>query len=164
MIEKKPALVEMTRTMPLHVEGLENYPSGEPNLLVANHTCMRDIFSVPASLPEASQIILSARLMWKRNTAENAQRRAVIENSLYGIPLEVHGGEARLRAGFDMARHALLDDWSVVIFPEGAYTDAQEVTKGRTGASRILFDAMQHGVRPNLIPVGIDQTPVADLR
>lgn len=163
MVEKKAPLLDIKDRMAVTVSGLEHYQQGQPNVLVANHTCMRDIFSVPASLPEASQVVLSARLMWKSNTPENKSRRDIIESALYGIPLEVHGGEARLQAGFDMAKQALLSDWSVLIFPEGAYTGGQEVTRGRTGAVRILFDALQQGARPNLIPVSIDQSPVSDI-
>jgi 1-acyl-sn-glycerol-3-phosphate acyltransferase len=163
MIEKKELLVSMSERMSIDVSGLERYTTGEPSIIVANHTCMRDIFSVSSGLPEASEIVLSARLMWKSNTPENKLRREVIEKSLYGIPLEVHGGDMRLRAGFDMARRALTKGHSVIIFPEGAYTGASEVTKGRTGASRILFDAVKDGARPNLVPIGIDQSPVEDI-
>ncbi len=163
MTEKKAALQAISERMSVDVSGLENYREGEASVLVANHRCMRDIFSVPTALPEASKIVLSSRLMWKRNTPENSLRREVIENSLYGIPLEVHAGEARLQEGLSLAVQALLDDWPLVIFAEGAYTGSPEVTKGRTGATRILFDAVSEGARPNLIPVGIDQPPVDDL-
>ncbi len=154
--EKKPLLNEIGSRLDLTVSGLENFPVGEPSVIVANHTCMNDIFAVSASLPEATQIVLSARLMWKRTTPETSLRRRVIEEALYGIPLEVHGGQERLEVGFEMAKRALLDGWSVIIFPEGAYTGEHHVTKGRTGASRILYDARQEGLGVNLIPVGIN--------
>lgn len=53
----------------------------------------------------------------------------------------------------------MLDGRSLLIFPEGAYTGDAQVTKGRTGASRILFEASIGGVKPNLLPVGIHYEP-----
>ena len=83
----------------------------------------------------------------------------VIENALHTIPLEAHGGKEYLKTGLEMARRALLDGRSLLIFPEGAYTGDAQVTKGRTGASRILFGASIGGVKPNLLPVGIHYKP-----
>lgn len=156
MYEKKALLHDINRELSLDIIGIDNYKIGQPSLIVANHSCMKDIFAVPSALPEASQIVLSARMMWKCNTPENKLRRMTIENSLYGIPLEVHGGQERLNIGIEMAKRALIDGWSVIIFPEGAYTKDYQVNKGRTGATQILFEARQKGVNANLIPVGID--------
>lgn len=156
MREKKLLLHKIHRELDLDVVGIDNFKAGIPSLLVANHTCLKDIFVVPAVLPEACQNVLSARLMWKRNNPENSMRRIMIENSLYGIPLEVHGGRERSHIGLEMAKRALIGGWSVLIFPEGAYTEDIQVNKGRTGAAHILFGARQAGVNVNLIPVGID--------
>lgn len=164
MRPKKSLLNQIGGEFALNVDGMENYDSDKPSLIVANHTCMKDIFSLPAALPEACQIVLSSRLMWKRNNDENARRRKIIEESLYGIPLEVHGGKQRLQVGLEMAKRALIDGWSVVIFPEGAYINEGHVSRGRTGAARILFGARQAGVDVNLLPVGIDnKTEINDL-
>lgn len=146
--EKKPLLDEIGSKMAIDTTGLEHYSQDTPSLIVANHTCLRDIFVVPASLPEASKIVLSSRLMWKRNTPENSARRTLIENSLYGVPLEVHGGRDRLNIGLELATRALMEGWSVVIFPEGAYIRERQVNKARTGAARILFNARYRGVYP----------------
>jgi len=160
--EKKPLLEVISKDMPITVRGVENYQVGDPSIIVANHTCMRDIFLASSAIPEASQIVLSSRLMWKRNNFENALRRLTIENALYGIPLEVHNGPDKLQVGLDMAKQALLEGWSVIIFPEGAYTGDRRVTRGRTGATRILFETRQAGVRANLIPLAIDTSPQSD--
>jgi 1-acyl-sn-glycerol-3-phosphate acyltransferase len=162
MSEKKPQLERIAENLDLTVTGIEQYPTDKPSLVVANHTSMKDIFMVSSALPEATKIVLSARLMWKANTVETSLRRLLIEQSLYGIPLEVHGGQERLQAGFEMAKRALSEGWSVIIFPEGAYTGDRYVTKGRTGASRILFDASQEGIDAHLLPVGIRTEPDAD--
>lgn len=164
MRRKKPLLNQIGGEFSINVDGMENYSLDKPSLVVANHTCMKDIFSLPAALPEACQIVLSSRLMWKCNNAENSQRRRIIEESLHGIPLEVHGGKQRLQVGLEMAKRALINGWSVVIFPEGAYIDEGHVSRGRTGAARILFGARQAGVDVNLLPVGIDnKTEINDL-
>jgi len=164
MREKKELLNKINSELVLDVKGLNNYKENEPSLLVANHTCMKDIFTVSSALPEACQIVLSSRLMWKCNTTENSLRRTTIENSLYGIPMEVHGGKERLRMGLEMAKRALMDGWSVVIFPEGAYIEGFQVNRGRTGAARILFGAKQEGINANLIPIGIsNKSNISDL-
>lgn len=156
MRKKKELLEEIGDRMDISVSGLEYFTEDHPTVIVANHTSMRDIFAVPYALPSASKIVLSARLMWKQDTSENYARRQLIENSLFGIPLEVHGGKQRQEIGLGMARQAICDAWPVIIFPEGAYTGLPEVTKGRTGAVRLLFEARAMGVEPQLLPIGID--------
>lgn len=144
--------------MAIITHGFDDMPEG-PNVFVANHACMRDIFAIPASLPEDCDVVISSRLAYKNSSVDTAVRRLVIENALHTIPLEVHGGKEYLEVGLKMARQALLDGRSLLIFPEGAYTGDAQVTKGRTGASRILFEASIGGVKPNLLPVGIHYEP-----
>ena len=155
---KKPLLQTIGREMAITTHGFDDVPEG-PNVFVANHACMRDIFAIPASLPEDCDVVISSRLAYKNSSVDTAVRRLVIENALHTIPLEVHGGKEYLKAGLEMARRALLDGRSLLIFPEGAYTGDAQVTKGRTGASRILFDANVGGVEPNLLPIGIRYEP-----
>lgn len=144
--------------MAIITHGFDDMPEG-PNVFVANHACMRDIFAIPASLPEDCDVVISSRLAYKNSSVDAAVRRLVIENALHTIPLEVHGGKEYLEVGLKMAKQALLDGRSLLIFPEGAYTGDAQVTKGRTGASRILFEASIGGVKPNLLPVGIHYKP-----
>lgn len=144
--------------MAVTTHGFDDIPEG-PNVFVANHACMRDIFAIPASLPEDCDVVISSRLAYKNSSVDTAVRRLMIENALHTIPLEVHGGKEYLKTGLEMARRALLDGHSLLIFPEGAYTGDAQVTKGRTGASRILFDANIGGVEPNLLPVDIRYEP-----
>ena len=155
---KKPLLQTIGREMAITTHGFDDMPEG-PNVFVANHACMRDIFAIPASLPEDCDVVISSRLAYKNSSVNTAVRRLVIENALHTIPLEVHGGKEYLEVGLKMAKQALLDGRSLLIFPEGAYTGDAQVTKGRTGASRILFDANVGGVEPNLLPVGIHYEP-----
>lgn len=144
--------------MAIITHGFDDMPEG-PNVFVANHACIRDIFAIPASLPEDCDVVISSRLAYKNSSVDAAVRRLVIENALHTIPLEVHGGKEYLEVGLKMAKQALLDGRSLLIFPEGAYTGDAQVTKGRTGASRILFEASIGGVKPNLLPVGIHYEP-----
>lgn len=155
---KKPLLETIGREMAIITHGFDDMPEG-PNVFVANHACMRDIFAIPASLPEDCDVVISSRLAYKNSSVDAAVRRLVIENALHTIPLEVHGGKEYLEVGLKMAKQALLDGRSLLIFPEGAYTGDAQVTKGRTGASRILFEASIGGVKPNLLPVGIHYKP-----
>jgi len=156
MRHKKDLLHTIGNKMDISVVGIDNFSTDTPTVIVANHTSLCDIFSVPHALPEAAQIVLSSRLMWKRSTPQTAERRKLIEESLYGIPLEVHGGNRRHEIGLAMARSALHENWPVIIFPEGAYTGNKEVTKGRTGAVRVLFETREEGTEAQLLPVGIN--------
>ena len=155
---KKPLLQTIGREMAITTHGFDDMPEG-PNVFVANHACMRDIFAIPASLPEDCDVVISSRLAYKNSSVDTAVRRFVTSRRRHTIPLEVHGGKEYLKTGLEMARRALLDGRSLLIFPEGAYTGDAQVTKGRTGASRILFDANVGGVEPNLLPVGIRYEP-----
>ena len=147
---KKPLLQTIGREMTITTHGFDDMPEG-PNVFVANHACMRDIFAIPASLPEDCDVVISSRLAYKNSSVYTAVRRLVIENALHTIPLEVHGGKEYLEVGLKMAKQALLDGRSLLIFPEGAYTGDAQVTKGRTGASRILFGASIGGGETQLI-------------
>jgi len=147
---KKPLLQTIGREMAITTHGFDDMPE-DPNVFVANHACMRDIFAIPASLPEDCDVVISSRLAYKNSSVDTAVRRLVIENALHTIPLEVHGGKEYLEVGLKMARQALLDGRSLLIFPEGAYTGDAQVTKGRTGASRILFEASIGGGETQLI-------------
>lgn len=147
---KKPLLQTMGWEMTITTHGFDDIPEG-PNVFVANHACMRDIFAIPASLPEDCDVVISSRLAYKNSSVYTAVRRLVIENALHTIPLEVHGGKEYLEVGLKMAKQALLDGRSLLIFPEGAYTGSAQVTKGRTGASRILFGASIGGGETQLI-------------
>ena len=54
---------------------------------------------------------------------------------------------------------------SINIFPEGAYIpDNSVVHRGRTGASRILFNARDNGVKAYLVPIAINiKSKIKDL-
>lgn len=154
----KPVLTAMSAEIKMFtdINGAENYSFEKPSLIVANHRSMKDIFTLSAMLPEATKIVLSSRLMWRQSDAFQRFRHRLIQDTLYGIPLETHSKE-RLAAGLDMAQQALGDGWSVIIFPEGAYTGESVVHRGRTGAARILFNARDQGIDAQLLPVGIKQ-------
>ncbi len=49
---KKLLLQTMGREMTITTHGFDDIPEG-PNVFVANHACMRDIFAIPARLPES---------------------------------------------------------------------------------------------------------------
>ena len=68
---KKPLLQTIGREMAITAHGLDNIPEG-PNVFVANHACMRDIFAIPASLPEDCDIVISSRLAYKNSSVDTA--------------------------------------------------------------------------------------------
>ena len=97
---KKPLLQTIGREMAITTHGFDDMPEG-PNVFVANHACMRDIFAIPASLPEDCDVVISSRLAYKNSSVYTAVRRLMIENALHTIPLEVHGGKEYLKAGLE---------------------------------------------------------------
>lgn len=160
MLEKKPFLETIGRRMNLEIDGLENYPSDGTPLIVANHTCLMDIFSVPLAIPEGCFVALSNRLAWKNGTPETRARRKIVERALHGIPLVIHGDKEKLKQGLDTVSDSLVAGSPVVIFPEGAYLPDKTIHRGRTGAARALFAAcLRGGVNLNLLPVAIDHAP-----
>ena len=84
---KKPLLQTIGREMAITAHGFDDVPEG-PNVFVANHACMRDIFAIPASLPEDCDVVISSRLAYKNSSVDTAVRRLVIENALHTIPLK----------------------------------------------------------------------------
>lgn len=63
---KKPLLQTIGREMAITTHGFDDIPEG-PNVFVANHACMRDIFAIPASLPEDCELSLVRD--WRIKTA-----------------------------------------------------------------------------------------------
>lgn len=57
---KKPLLETIGREMAITTHGFDDMPEG-PNVFVANHACMRDIFAIPASLPRRIATLSLAR-------------------------------------------------------------------------------------------------------
>lgn len=152
MSSKLEKLKELRELVNLEVRGLENYPIGEPNILIANHNCLMDIFYLPMSLEENIVSLISSRLIYKNEI----ERKQMVEKYLYSMPIEAHGGSIYSEMCLKYATELVCNGISVSIFPEGAYLSENIIHRGRTGASRILYSARERGIRPNLIPVSID--------
>ena len=152
MRSKLEVLKKLREQINLEVKGLENYDTTAPNLIIANHNCLMDIFCLPMALPEEVISLISARLIYKKEIP----RQQMVETYLRAMPIEAHGGAFYSDACLDSASKLLQEGHSVSIFPEGAYVEENVVYKGRTGASRILYTARAKGIKANLIPVAID--------
>ncbi len=152
MSSKLEALKELRKQIDLEVKGLENYDTTTPNLIIANHNCLMDIFCLPMSLPEEIISLISARLIYKKEMP----RQQMVESYLQAMPIEAHGGKFYSDACLNIASKLLQEGKSLSIFPEGAYVEENVVYKGRTGASRILYTARAKGIKANLVPVAID--------
>ena len=85
---KKIELNNFNKRINLNVYGIENYPKNGPNIFIANHNCLMDIFYLPAALPNATVNLISSRLIYKN---ENL-RKELVKNLLYSMPIEAHGG------------------------------------------------------------------------
>jgi len=158
-MNKLEELKKLRNQVNLIVKNIDNYPRNEINVLVSNHNCLMDIFYLPMSLPEEIVSLVSARLVYKN---EN-NRKAIINKYLYAMPIEAHGGSKYANICLEQATKFLENGKSVNIFPEGAYVDDKKVFRGRTGASRIIYNARANGIHVNLVPVSIDVSRSEDL-
>lgn len=151
---KLEKLEELKERLNIEINGLENYfQNDNPSLVVANHSCLMDIFYLPLAIPEDTVSLISPRIMYKKIP----ERQKLIQKYLYAMPIEAHGGINYTNICLEEATRLLCNGISLNIFPEGAYVpDNSVVYKGRTGASRILYGALAKGVAVNLIPVSID--------
>ena len=151
-MNKLDRLKELREELGIVVNGLDNYPTDEPSVVIANHNCLMDIFYLPMVLPKETVSLVSARLMYKREI----ERQQKVNTYLYPMPIEAHGGKVYSDLCLRYASEILANNISVNIFPEGAYVKENVIYKGRTGATRILFDAKDKGVNPYFIPVAIN--------
>ena len=143
----------------INIEGIENIDFDAPNLFVSNHNCLMDIFYLPMSVDIPIVDMISARLIYKRVL----DRQKMVNDYLYSMPIEAHGGKVYSDMCLDSGVKLLNSGISLGIFPEGAYVPGNNIYRGRTGASRILFSAMNEGVDVNLVPVGINVSGDFDL-
>lgn len=148
---KLKKLKELRSKLNIKVKGLENYPQG-PSLIVANHNCLLDIFSLPAALPEPTVSIVSSRVMYKNDK----ERKKLLNNYILPFPLERHAGRIYVEMCLNGVVELLKKGISANIFPEGGYyPKKKEVYRGKTGFTRVLFEARKSGVKVNLVPVSI---------
>ena len=151
MSSKLEELKKLREQIALEVKGLENYDTTKPNIIIANHNCLMDIYCLPMSLPEEVISLISARLIYKKELP----RQEMVEKYLQAMPIEAHGGKVYSDICLRAASELLQSGQSVSIFPEGAYVEENVVYKGRTGATRILYTARAKGIEANLVPVAI---------
>lgn len=150
-MSKLEELKKLREQLNIEINGLENYPTEGPNVVISNHNCLMDIFYLPLSIPEDSVSLISSRLLYKREL----ERQQAVNKYLYAFPIEAHGGKEYSKLCLKYALEILKNNISVNIFPEGAYVEEDIVYRGRTGASRILFSGKREGLNPNLVPVAI---------
>ncbi len=153
MQNQKNELLEFKKRINLQVFGLENIPKTNPSIYIANHNCLMDIFYLAAAIPKPTVSLISPRLIY----APKFPRKQIVNDLLYSMPLEAHGGIKYANICLEQATSILCKNIDISIFPEGAYLEPSNfIYKGRTGAARILFDAKSNGISPNLVPVAIE--------
>lgn len=143
----------------ISINGSENINYDNPCLFVSNHNCLMDIFYLPMSIDIPIVDMISARLIYKKVS----DRQKMVNDYLYSMPIEAHGGKVYSDMCLDSGVSLLNSGISLGIFPEGAYLPGNNIYRGRTGASRLLFGAMDKGIDVNLVPVGINISGGYDL-
>ena len=151
-MSKLEELKKLRNELNIVVKGLDKYPKGEANVIVANHNCLMDIFALPSIIPEDTVSIVSSRVLYKKEL----ERQKMVNKYLYAMPIEAHGGSRYSTMCIRYASEILSNGISVNIFPEGAYVIDDCIYRGRTGASRILYTGKAFRLNPNLVPVAIN--------
>lgn len=150
--KKYEELEKLRESLNISIEGIDNYPIDDrPIYLIANHSCLMDIFYLSIASLKDSVMIVSNRVAYKNIL----DRKTVVDKYLYTLSLEsVHKVYSDIT--LSAAVKILCQGINLSIFPEGVYNDKKTITRGRTGAARILFETCKQGVMPYLIPVAID--------
>ena len=146
-------LGELKKKLDVVVIGKENILNDAPSVIICNHNRLKDIFYLPFAFDEEIISLVSARLVYKQDN----NRLKYVNKYLNAFPIEAHGGKCYSDACLSNASNFLNNNLSVCIWPEGAYiNDTKHVYKGRTGAARILFNALLNGCYGYLLPVSIN--------
>lgn len=121
----------------LRVFGTENLESVEgPVVFFSNHTSHLDATIIMISLPDE----------WREKTAVGAAkdyffdvwwRQAFTALVYAGFPIDRGGGATAT----NKARELLDDDWSILVFPEGARSPDGHMQRFRHGTSRLCIEA-----------------------
>ena len=154
MSSKLEELKKLREQLNIQIDGVENYPKGEKNLIIANHSCLMDIFYLPIAVPEEHVSIISSRLTYKKDF----QRLDMLQRYLNVMPLEVHAGANYTNLCIESIVELFKTNGiSLNIFPQGAYlTEDNFIYRGRTGVARILYEARKEITDINFVPVSID--------
>lgn len=152
-MDKLQLLKELKKDITLNCYGTDKLSSDNTYIFVANHNCLLDVFYLPMSLDFPIVEMISGRLIFNR---EDMDRFNLINNYLYSMPIEAHGGAKYSNLCLSTGVELLKNGVSLSIFPEGAYIPEKVVHKGRTGATRMLFDALHEDISVLFVPVAID--------
>lgn len=152
-MDKLKLLKDLKEIININCYGTENLSSDQPYIFVSNHNCLLDVLYLPMTLDFPIVELISSRLIFNK---EDIKRFKLINDHLYTMPIEAHGGPKYSNLCLSSGVELLKNGISLSIFPEGAYIKEKIIHKGRTGAIRILYDAVRENVPVNLVPVAID--------
>lgn len=135
------------------INGNNHKEDGVSNIYVSNHSCLKDGFYVPMALDHEIVVVVSSRVIYKNIES----RKKAFNEYLYTMPMEAHGGKKYSSLCLEYITELVKNSIDISIFPEGAYVEDNVIYKGRTEATRILFDALSENEKSkiNFIPVAI---------
>ncbi len=152
-MSKLEELRKLKEQLQIEIRGKSNIPNDAPSVIISNHNRLMDILYLPLAFDKDIVSLVSSRLVYKKDQ----DRLSYINKYLNAFPIEAHGGKAYSDICLENASSLLNKNISLSIWPEGAYIDDRvHVYRGRTGASRILFNALNNGSYAYLLPVSID--------
>lgn len=137
----------------VEVAGPDQYPSGRPVLLVANHfNGFVDPVVITRALGRTPRFVARAGLERVPVGGWLLRRAGVV---FVRRPVD-EGGAIGNDAAFDECHEALLESDVVAIFPEGTTHDRPRIDPLKTGAARIALGARRVGAeRLAIVPVGL---------
>lgn len=134
----------------VEVDGADRVPLERPVIFAANHhSGLIDALLLYSATPR------EIRAVGKSTLWDILPLRPFL-NAADVIPVKrVRDGGGSNDEAFAAVSHALLAGDAIAIFVEGTSHDNPGLAPVKTGAARMAFDAMAHGARPLIVPVGI---------
>lgn len=137
----------------IDVKGLENIPKDGVNIFLANHQCILDVFLIPFILKRPCISLVSTNSLF----GTNEKRKRKLNDLLYPFPVETRADKKYINKCLSGAIKLLQEKKDLVIFPQGVFDNKTTISKARTGAARILFNALEKDatLNINIIPISI---------
>lgn len=136
----------------IHINGLENIPKMGNTIFLVNHNCFLDIYLIAYVLNKPCISMVSANSLF----GSNNERKDKLNELLYPFPVETRAKAHYTDVCLDGAIKLLKSGKDLIIFPQGVFDEKGKISKARTGAIRILFEALDEKKENyRLIPIAL---------
>ena len=136
----------------IHVSGFNNIPKEGTNIFLVNHNCFLDIYLIAYILNKPCISTVSSNSLF----GLDEERKNKLKELLYPYPIETRANKNYKDICMEGAIKLLENGKDLIIFPEGVFDQANKISKARTGAIRILFEALDSKENKyNIVPISL---------